>query len=62
MEACYSPHYWGRTFESMGHNLGLMPAQHIIRFVSIKTMAQQEVLILHHLRERLLGTPIATSN
>ena len=33
-----------------------------IRFVPIKTMAQQEVLILHRLRERLLGTRIATSN
>ena len=87
MEACYSSHYWGRTFESMGHNVGLIPAQHVtpfvrgnkndsndtlaifeascrpfIRFVPIKTMAQQEVLILHRLRERLLGTRIATSN
>jgi len=87
MEACYSSHYWGRTFESMGHNVGLIPAQHVtpfvrgnkndsndtlaifeassrpfIRFVPIKTTAQQEVLILHRLHEKLLGTRIATSN
>lgn len=87
MEACYSSHYWGRTFESMGHNVGLIPAQHVtpfvrgnkndsndtlaifeassrpfIRFVPIKSMAQQEVLILHRLRERLLNSRIATSN
>ena len=87
MEACYSSHYWGRTFESMGHDVDLIPAQHVtpfvrgnkndsndtlaifeassrpfIRFVPIKTMAQQEVLILHRLRERLLSSRIATSN
>jgi len=33
-----------------------------IRFVPVKTIAQQEVLILHRLRERLLGSRIATSN
>ena len=25
MEACYSSHYWGRTFESMGHTVDLIP-------------------------------------
>jgi len=87
MKACYSSHYWGRTFESMGHSVGLIPAQHVtpfvrgnkndnndtlaifeassrpfIRFVPVKTQAQQETLILHHLRERLLSNRIATSN
>jgi len=87
MEACYSSHYWGRTFESMGHHVDLIPAQHVtpfvrgnkndsndtlaifeascrpfIRFVPVKTIAQQEILILHRLRERLLGSRIATSN
>jgi len=87
MEACYSSHYWGRTFESMGHTVDLIPAQHVtpfvrgnkndnndtlaifeassrpfIRFVPIKTIEQQEVLILHRLRERLLSSRIATSN
>lgn len=87
MEACYSSHYWGRTFEDMGHTVDLIPAQHVtpfvrgnkndsndtlaifeastrpfIRFVPVKTIAQQEVLILHRLRERLLNSRIATSN
>ena len=87
MEACYSSHYWGRTFESMGHTVDLIPAQHVtpfvrgnkndsndtlaifeastrpfIRFVPVKTIEQQEVLILHRLRERLLSSRIAASN
>lgn len=33
MEACYSSHYWGRIFESMGHTVSLIPAQHVKPFV-----------------------------
>ena len=33
MEACYSSHYWGRTFEEMGHTVALIPAQHVTPFV-----------------------------
>lgn len=33
MEACYSSHYWARTFESMGHKVKLIPAQHVTPFV-----------------------------
>jgi transposase len=87
MEACYSSHYWGRTLESFGHTVHLIPAQHVtpfvrgnkndcndtlaifeashrphIRFVPIKTGAQQEILILHRLRERLLSARTAASN
>lgn len=87
MVACYSSHYWGRAFESMGHTVDLIPAQHVtpfvrgnkndcndtlaifeassrafIRFVPIKTQAQQETLILHRLRERLLSARTAASN
>ena len=87
MEACYSSHYWGRTFNAMGHDVGLVPAQHVtpfvrgnkndandtlaifeaskrpfIRFVPIKTEAQQEVLMLHRLRERLLKNRTSASN
>jgi len=28
-EACYSAHYWGRTLETMGHTVQLIPAQHV---------------------------------
>lgn len=33
MEACYSAHYWGRTFEQYGHRVKLVPAQHVKPFV-----------------------------
>jgi len=33
MEACYSAHYWGRTFEQYGHTVKLIPAQHVKPFV-----------------------------
>jgi len=33
MEACSSAHYWARTFESLGHNVMLIPAQHVKAFV-----------------------------
>lgn len=87
MEACYSSHYWGRLFESIGHTVHLIPAQHVtpfvrgnkndsndtlaifqasrrpfIRFVPIKTQTQQETLMLHRLRERLLKTRTAVTN
>ena len=87
MEACYSSHYWGRTFEEMGHTVALIPAQHVtpfvrgnkndsndilvifeassrvyIRPVPIKTEAQQEILMLHSLRERLLKNRTTASN
>jgi transposase len=86
-EACYSAHYWGRTFESMGHQVLLIPAQHVtpfvrgnkndkndvlaiyeaslrpnMRFVPIKTEAQQEILMLHRIRERLIKQRIACTN
>lgn len=33
MEACYSSHYWTRLFYSMGHEVRLIPAQHVKPFV-----------------------------
>jgi len=33
MEACYSSHFWGRLFESYGHQIKLLPAQHVKPFV-----------------------------
>ena len=33
MEACYSSHYWGRRFETMGHTVILLPPQHVSPFV-----------------------------
>ncbi len=86
-EACYSSHYWGRKFVAMGHDVKLIPAQHVtpfvrgskndkndamaiyeasfrpnIRFVPIKTEAQQEILMLHRVRERLVKQRTACTN
>ena len=33
METCYSAHYWGRVFQTMGHEVNLIPAQHVKPFV-----------------------------
>ena len=33
MEACYSSHYWARLFQSYGHQVKLIPAQHVKPFV-----------------------------
>lgn len=33
MEACYSSHYWARRFQSFGHQVKLLPAQHVKPFV-----------------------------
>ena len=33
MEACYSAHYWGRVISAMGHEVKLIPAQHVKPFV-----------------------------
>jgi len=33
MEARYSSHYWARRFNQMGHQAGLIPAQHVKPFV-----------------------------
>lgn len=33
MEACAGSHYWGRRFEAMGHQVELIPAQHVTPFV-----------------------------
>ncbi|WP_316369658.1 IS110 family transposase [Candidatus Thiodiazotropha sp. CDECU1] len=33
MEACYSSHYWARLFAEMGHDVKLIPAQHVKPFV-----------------------------
>jgi transposase len=33
IEACYSSQYWGRHFESMCHQVKLIPAQHVTTYV-----------------------------
>jgi transposase len=87
MEACASAHYWGRQLTALGHEVKLIPAQHVkaflrgnkndyndalaiaeavsrpqMRFVEIKTEAQQDIQALHRLRERRLQERTALCN
>jgi transposase len=87
MEACSSAHYWGRTFEAMGHKVLLVPAQHVTPFVRggksdardalaiceaaqrpglhpvpIKCIEQQDIQLLHRLRQRQVQHSTALAN
>lgn len=87
MEACYSAHYWGRELQRMGHEVCLVPAQHVtpfvrgnkndandalaiaeaaqrpqIRFVPVKSVAQQDIMLLHRLRSRHIRERTALVN
>jgi len=87
MEACSSAHYWGRTFETMGHKVLLVPAQHVTPFVRggksdardalaiceaaqrpglhpvpIKSIEQQDIQLLHRLRQRQVQHSTALAN
>jgi transposase len=87
MEACSSAHYWGRTFEVMGHQVRLVPAQHVTPFVRggksdardalaiceaaqrpglhpvpIKNIEQQDIQLLHRLRQRQVQHSTALAN
>ena len=80
MEACGSSHYWARRFIEHGHEVRLIPPQHVkayvrgnkndyndaraiaeaarrpdIRFVTVKTVEQQDLQALHRLREARVG-------
>lgn len=87
MEACSSAHYWGRTFEALGHRVLLVPAQHVTPFVRggksdardalatceaalrpeihpvpIKSIEQQDIQLLHRLRQRQVQHSTALAN
>lgn len=87
MEACSSAHYWGRTFVDMGHQVMLIPAQHVTPFVRggksdardalaiceaaqrpklhpvpIKSIEQQDIQLLHRLRQRQVQHSTALAN
>jgi transposase len=87
MEACSSAHYWGRAFEGLGHQVVLVPAQHVTPFVRggksdsrdalaiceaaqrpnlhrvpIKTIEQQDIQLLHRLRQRQVQHSTALAN
>ena len=87
MEACGSAHYWARQFRAMGHEVRLIPPQHVkpfvrinktdaadalaiceaaqrpnIRFVTVKSVEQQDLRLINQRRTRLVRQRTATVN
>jgi transposase len=87
MEACAGSHYWGREIQALGHEVRLIPAQHVkplvrgnkndyndalaiaealgrpgLRFVGLKSAAQQDIQALHRLRSRCVAERTALCN
>lgn len=46
MEACASAHYWGRKFQAMGHQVRLVPAQHVKAFVRVNKNDANDALAI----------------
>lgn len=87
MEACGGAHFWGRTLEGLGHEVRLVPPQHVkayvqgnkndyndaramveamkrpgMRFVAVKTVAQQDRQAVYRLRQGCQGDETALCN
>ncbi len=79
MEACSGSHYWARELIKLGHDVKLIPAQHVkpylrgnkndyndalaiaeavvrpeMRFVAVKTVAQQDQVLINHKRQQVI--------
>ncbi|HHE65468.1 MAG TPA: IS110 family transposase [Bacteroidetes bacterium] len=87
MEACSSSNFWARKFVEMGHNVKLVPAQHVkpfvkgnkndrndavaiceaalrpnMHFAMIKTHVQQDMQMIHRIRQLHVKQVTAISN
>ncbi len=62
MEACYSSHYWARIFESMGHTIKLLPAQHVTPFVRGNKSDHNDAIAISEaaLRPNIKAVPVKT--
>ncbi len=62
MEACYSSHYWARLFESMGHTVKLLPAQHVKPFVRGNKSDRNDAVAISEAARRpnIIAVPIKT--
>ncbi len=52
MEACGSAHYWGRVFRDMGHEVRLIPPQHVKPFVRINKTDAGDALAICEAAQR----------
>lgn len=64
MEACYSSHYWARTFRDMGHTVKLIPAQHVKPFVRGNKNDNNDVIAIAEASQRpsMHFVPVKTVN
>ena len=62
MEACYSSHYWAREFQALGHQVFLIPAQHVTPFVRGNKNDHNDALAISEASQRpgLKFVPIKT--
>lgn len=62
MEACPSSHYWGRTFQQMGHTVRLVPPQHVKAFLRVNKSDAHDALAIAEASQRpnLKFVPIKT--
>jgi transposase len=60
MEACYSSQYWGRYFLKAGHDVKLIPAQHVTSFVRGNKNYHNDALAIAEafLRPRMKFVPV----
>jgi transposase len=60
MESCSSSHYWARTFQAMGHQVVLVPAQHVRPFVRVGKSDARDALAICEAAQRpgLHGVPV----
>lgn len=58
MEACYSSHHWARLFESYGHTVKLIPAQHVTPFVVGNKSDRNDSLAIAEASQRPNLTPV----
>lgn len=52
MEACGTAHYWGRRLLAMGHQVRLVPAQHVKAFVRIHKSDRDDALAIAEAAQR----------
>lgn len=62
MEACYSSHYWARTFLAYGHEVKLLPAQHVSPFRQGNKNDKNDALAIYEASNRPNINPVPIKN
>jgi transposase len=62
MEACAGAHYWGRRFATMGHEVKLLPAQHVKAFRRVHKSDRCDALAIVEAAQRPGLHPVAVKS